>query len=88
MLNDLSSVIDVRVFQIQNVIDAGSRTLGFVIPVNNEPCPVAMAIDRNFVPLAVIKSKVVNGYQALAAAKVEPVSEIKVYVTILFSHSG
>ena len=73
--HNLSTEEDVRALQIQNIVDAGSRTLGFVDSVDDQPRAVAVTLDRHFVPFAVVQGQGVDGDQALAAAEVESVPD-------------
>ena len=75
MNHNLSTEEDVGALQIQNIVDAGSRTLGFVDSVDDQPRAVAVTLDRHFVPLAVVQRQGVDGDQALAAAEVESVPD-------------
>ena len=53
--HNLTSVENVGALQVQDVVDAGSRTLGLVGSVDDQPCAVAVTLDRDFVPLAVVQ---------------------------------
>ena len=74
MNDNLCAIKDVGTFKVENVVDARSRTLGFVNPIDDYLGPVAMALDRDLVPLAVVQRQAVESDEAFSASEVETIS--------------
>ncbi len=80
MSDYLATIKDVGTFQVEDIIDARSRSLGLVNPIHRHLGSVAVTFHRYLMPFAVVKRKTVESNETLATAEIETISANEKYL--------